>query len=160
MNLKQKTFLVVAVSIAVLLTIYVAFSNYYVQQQEKVLLDERYNTAQAIGEELTRFFTRGVNRLQTVATLPGLVYGLQSLEEPRQGKQIPAWTTLHYLFYESDVFTDVFLLDTEGKVLWSEPSNQDSLETTYPPFPQIIAKLGEPPAEVAFLTSEDRKSVV
>ena len=155
MNLKQKTFLVVAVSIGALLTIYVVFSNYYVQQQEKALLDERYNTAQAIGDELTRFFTRGVNRLQTVATLPGLVYGMQSLDEPRQGKQIPAWTTLHYLFFESDVFTDVFLLDGSGKVLWSEPPDQGSLETSYRPFRQIVAKLGEPPADVAFLIAEN-----
>ena len=155
MNLKQKTFLVVFVSIGVLLAIYLVFSNYYVHQQEKVLLDERYNTAQAIGEEITRFFTRGVNRLQTVATLPGLVYGLQTLDEPRQGKQIPAWTTLHYLFYESDVFTGVFLLDSYGKVLWTEPPDQDSLETTYPHFRQIVAKLGEPPADVAFMTADN-----
>ena len=48
MNLKQKTFFFVAMSIAALLTIYLVFSNYYVQQQERVLLDERYSTAQAV----------------------------------------------------------------------------------------------------------------
>ena len=65
-------------------------------------LDDRQSTAQAIGEEFTGFFTRGVERLKLVATLPALVYGLETLEDSREGRQIPTWTTLHYLFYESD----------------------------------------------------------
>src|SRR6266700_3747805 len=102
MNLKQKTFFFVAVSITALLAVYLIFSNYYVRQRERQLADERNATAQAIAEEFSGFFKRGLDRLQTVATLPGLVYGLQTIEQSREGRQIPAWTTLHYLFYESD----------------------------------------------------------
>jgi signal transduction histidine kinase len=132
MNLKQKTFTVVAAIVAGLLGIYVLFSNYYVRQQEKALLDERKATAENITQDFTEFMSRGVERLQTVAALPGLVYGLQNLEETQQGKQIPAWTTLHYLFYETDVFTDgVFLLDNKGKILWSEPPDRDLIETEF-----------------------------
>jgi len=94
-NLKQKTSLFVTLSTAALLAVYVVFSAYYVRAQEKVLLDERVNIARAIAQELTGLFSRGVDRLRTVASLPALVYGLETLEERREGKQIPAWTTLH-----------------------------------------------------------------
>jgi signal transduction histidine kinase/ActR/RegA family two-component response regulator len=154
MNLKQKTFLVVSVSVAILLAVYIAFSGIYVQREEKRLLDDRTATAKAIGEEFTSFFTRGVDRLQTVATLPALVYGLQTLAEDKEGKQIPAWTTLHYLLYKSDVFEGVSLLNNDGRILWSEPPNQDSLQTPYPDFDQIVTKLGNPRADVAFVLAD------
>jgi signal transduction histidine kinase/ActR/RegA family two-component response regulator len=153
-NLKQKTFLFVTVSIVALLVVYVGFSSYYVRTQEKLLLDERLSVAQAIAQELSGFFVRGLNRLQTVATLPGLVYYLQTLEENREGKQIPAWTTLHYLFYESDVFTSVHLINATGKVLWSEPPDQDLIETQFEKSQEIVRKLENPPADVAFVLSE------
>src|SRR5262245_25129228 len=111
LNLKQKTFFFVAVIVAALLSVFLLFSSYYVRTQEQVLLDQRNNAAQAIGEDLSQFLKRGVDRLKTVAALPGLVYGLQTLEESREGKQIPTWTTLHYLFYDSDVFTSIYLLN-------------------------------------------------
>ena len=63
MNLKQKTFLFVTVSVLALLIVYVAFSTYYVRAQEKVLLDERLGTAQSIAQELTGFFARGDGEL-------------------------------------------------------------------------------------------------
>jgi signal transduction histidine kinase/ActR/RegA family two-component response regulator len=154
-NLKQKTFFVVAVSIAVLLAVYLAFSNIYVQREEKRMLDDRLAAAQAIGEEFTRFFTRGVDRLQTVAALPALVYGLQTLAEDKAGKQIPAWTTLHYLFYQSDVFDGVTLVNGDGKILWNEPPDQDKIQTPFAHNDEIVAKLGNPPADVAFLLSEN-----
>ena len=155
MNLKQKTFLFVTVSVLALLIVYVAFSTYYVRAQEKVLLDERLGTAQSIAQELTGFFTRGVDRLQAVAALPALVYGLQTLEENKEGKQITAWTTLHYIFYESEVFTSVYLVNASGKVLWSEPPDQDVLESNFQKFGEIKAKLGEPASEAVFLLSDD-----
>jgi HAMP domain-containing protein len=153
-NLKQKTFLFVTVSIVALLVVYIGFSTYYVRAQEKVLLDERVSVAQAISQELTGFFTRGVNRLQTVAALPALVYGLRTLEERREGKQITAWTTLHYLFYESDVFTSVYLINGTGKILWSEPPDRDLIETQFEKFNEIVTKLGSTPADVAFSLAE------
>ena len=153
MNLKQKTFLFVTVSTAALVGVYIAFSGYYVRAQEKVLLDERVNTAQAIAQEFTSLFTRGVDRLQRVAALPALVYGLQTLEEKREGKQIPAWTTLHYLFYESDVFTRVYLVNATGKVLWSEPPDQDLIESKFQQFDEIVKQLESVPADVVFSLS-------
>jgi len=159
MSLKQKTFLFVTVSIGALLIVYVAFSVYYVRAQEKVLLDERVNTAHAIAQEFTGFFSRGVDRLQRVAALPGLVYGLQTLEEKREGKQIANWTTLHYLFYESDVFSSIYLLNASGKILWSEPSDQDLIETRFHRFDEILRSLGRAPSDVGFLLSETRSGV-
>jgi hypothetical protein len=158
-NLKQKTFLFVLVSMSALLAVYVVLSSYYVSSQKKALLTERTRTAQRIGEELTEFFTRGLNRLKTVTALPGLVYGLQTLTESNEGKQIPAWTTLHYLFYESDVFREVYLINGEGKVLWSEPPDQDLIESSFDGFDRIVSKLGTPPAEVAFLLSHKTSGI-
>lgn len=154
MNLKQKTFLFVTLSIAALLVVFIAFSSYYVHAQEKVLLDERNGAAQAIAQELTDFFTRGVNRLQTVVTLPALVYGLQTFEENREGKQIPAWTTLHYLFYESDVFRNVYLINGTGKVLWNEPPNQEELGSKFHHFDELVAKLQRTKSDVGFVLAE------
>ena len=154
MNLKQKTFLFVTLSIVALLAVYIGFSSYYVRTQEKILLNERTGNAQALAQEFTEFFARGVERLQTVATLPGLVYGLQTLEEQREGKQISVWPTLHYLFYESDVFDNVFLINGKGTVLWSEPPAQELLETRFEKFDEILKQVGKAPTEPAFLASQ------
>jgi len=158
-NLKQKTFLFVAVSIVALLVVYIGFSSFYVRTQEKVLLGERTALAQAIAQEFTDFFERGVNRLQTVATLPALVYGLQTLEEKREGKHIPAWISLHYLLYESDVFPSVYLINPAGRILWSEPPNQDLIETQYEPFADITRTLGKAPTDVGFVVSKTPSGV-
>src|SRR5262245_8581862 len=154
MNLKQKTSLFVALSIVALLVVYVGFSSYYVRAQETVLLDERTNAARAIAQEFTEFFSRGVERLQTVANLPGLVYSLETIDENREGKQIPAWGTLHYLFYESDVFDSVYLVNANGKVLWSEPPALDLIDTHFEKFDEIVKKIGRTPTDVRFITSQ------
>jgi signal transduction histidine kinase/ActR/RegA family two-component response regulator len=153
-NLKQKTILFVSISIVALLAVYIGFSIYYVRTQEQVLLDERTNAAQAIAQEFTEFFTRGVDRLKLVANLPGLVYGLQTLEAQREGKQIPTWTTLHYIFYESDVFNSVYLLNGSGKVLWSEPPDLDLLDTQFEKFAEIVKKVGNAPQDVGFVVTQ------
>src|SRR5262249_21343991 len=116
--------------------------------------DDRVNTARAMAQELTGLFTRGVDRLQTVAALPALVYGLETLEEKREGKQIPAWTTLHYLFYQSDVFTSVYLVNAAGKILWSEPPDQDLIETKFERFDDITNRLRSAAADVDFSLSD------
>jgi signal transduction histidine kinase/ActR/RegA family two-component response regulator len=153
-NLKQKTFLFVSISLVALVAVYIGFSSYYVRAQEKVLLDERATVAQAIAQEFTEFFSRGVARLQTGASLPALVYGLPTQEEKKVGKQIPAWTTLHYLFYESDVFTNVYLINKTGKILWSEPPDRDLIETQFEKFDDIVKKLDSGSSDAAFLLSE------
>ncbi len=155
MNLKQKTFFFVGISVAALLVVYIVFSNYYIRQQEKQFFADRLGTAQAVADEFSGFFNRGIQRLQTVAALPGLVYGLETIEEDREGKQIPAWTTLHYLFYESDVFTGgVFLINDRGTILWTEPPKSDALGADFREYERITAKLSDPSAEVAFLISD------
>ncbi len=153
MSLRQKTFFFVALSVAALIAVYALFSHYYVQQRERQLADERNSAAAAIAEDFSGFFKRGIDRLQTVAALPGLVYGLQTLEESREGLQIPAWTTLHYLFYQSDIFSDVYLLNGTGKVLWCEPPNQDLIETVFPTYEEIAQKLRNPSEDFAFVVA-------
>ncbi len=151
MNLRQKTFFFVALMITGLVFVYALFTVYYVREQESQLLSERLELAESVSEEFTGLFTRGVDRLQMIAELPGLVYGLQTLDEDREGRQIPAWTTLHYLFFQSDVFTDgVYLLDERGRVLWSEPPDVNALETVFPVFSQLQTKLEDPAVEVGF----------
>jgi len=152
MNLKQKTFFFVALMIAGLVCVYALFSVYYVREQESRFLSERLTLADSVGAEFTGLFTRGVDRLRTVAELPGLVYGLQTLEENREGRQIPAWTTLHYLFFQSEVFTDgVYLLDGRGRVLWSEPPDVAAIGTVFPVYEQIRSRLNDPATEAAFI---------
>src|SRR5207344_3152174 len=51
MNLKQRTFFFVALSVAGLLVIYLGFSNYYVHQQERQFLDGRLETARTVARE-------------------------------------------------------------------------------------------------------------
>jgi signal transduction histidine kinase/ActR/RegA family two-component response regulator len=159
LNLKQKTFLFVAMSVVALLAVYIGFSSYYVRAQERALLDERTTSAQATAQEFTEFFTRGVERLETVATLPGLVYGLQTLDETREGKQLPAWPTLHYLFYQSDVFDSVYLVNANGKVLWSEPPSQELIETHFDKFDEIIKKTGKAPTDVSFIVTDGQSGL-
>jgi hypothetical protein len=157
-NLKQKTVLFVAVSIVALLGVYIGFSTYYVRTQERVLIAERTGLAQAIAQEFTDFFQRGVDRLQMVASLPALVYGLETLEEKREGKQISAWTTLHYLFYESDVFTGVYLVSESGKILWSEPPDHELIDTPFESF-EDVRELGDVQTEVGFVLSESQSGL-
>jgi signal transduction histidine kinase/CheY-like chemotaxis protein len=143
-NLKQKTVLFVTLIVAALLFIYVVFSNYYVRQQENQFFASRLSTVALISQEFGEFFSRGSDRLIMIAELPGLVYSLQTLDESRQGKQIPAWTTLHYLVYESDVFSNgIFLVSKEGKVLWNDPPDVSLLNTPYPAFSEIAWTRGQ-----------------
>jgi signal transduction histidine kinase len=147
MNLSQKARLFVAVSVAALLLIYFVFSNYYFREQETKLRDERVETVTVIAEEFNEFFARGVDRLTMMASLPALVYGLQELETNREGRQIPAWTTLHYLVYEHDVFTNgIFLVNDAGKIVWSEPTDVDLLDTDFPDFKTILNDAGASPS--------------
>jgi signal transduction histidine kinase/CheY-like chemotaxis protein len=152
MNLRQKTFFFVALMITGLVCVYAFFSIYYFREQESQFLSDRLSSAESVGEEFRGLFNRGADRLRTIAELPGLVYGLQTLEENREGRQIPAWTTLHYLFFQSDVFTDgVYLLDERGRVLWSEPPDVAAIETVFPMFQQLHARLDDPATGIGFV---------
>jgi signal transduction histidine kinase len=74
------------------------------------------------------------------AWLPGMLHGLRTIQETKGEGYIPAWTTLHYLFFKSAVFTGgVFLLDHTGKVLWTEPPGLPWLEQALTDYPPIAA---------------------
>jgi hypothetical protein len=78
--------------------------------------------ARMLAAEIDTHVAAGRERLATVARLPGLVYGLGTIREARGEGHIPPWTTLHYLFFKSPVFSGgAFLLDRGGTVLWAEP---------------------------------------
>ena len=105
-----------------LAAIYGAFSVYLVRREVSRANDRFLQTARLVAAELDAYVASGAQRLQTVARLPGLAYGLQTIQEAGGGGYIPPWTTLHYLFFKSPLFTGgVFLLDRVGKVLWTEP---------------------------------------
>lgn len=163
MHLKQKTIFFVALIVASLLLVYVIFSNYYLLEQQSRLLDGRVNTVRTMSHEFREFFARGVARLDLIATLPGLVYGLQTLDENREGRQISAWTTLHYLVYEHDVFPTVFLVDPQGRVLWSEPPDVDLLETTYHGYEQVThesSQVADSDARFAYWQGEHEPEIL
>jgi signal transduction histidine kinase/ActR/RegA family two-component response regulator len=150
MNLKQRTFFFVAVSVAGMLIVYGMFSNYYVRAQEKQFFDDRRDAAQTIAQEFGEFFDRGISRIQMISQLPAMAYGLHALEADKEGNQIPAWTTLHYLTYQSDVFTGgVYLLNQDGRILWSEPPDVAILDAPYAPYSQIVQGF-KADSEVAF----------
>ncbi len=102
--------------------VYGAFSV-YLYRRELAEAHERFQqTARIVAAELDAYVASGEQRLETVTRLPGLTYGLQTIQEAGRDGYIPPWTTLHYLFFKSPVFTGgVFLLDRVGKVLWTEP---------------------------------------
>jgi len=157
MNLKQRTFFFVTLCVAGLLVIYLGFSNYHVHQQEKQFLDERLETTRTVAREFDEFFSRGFSRLDMMSQLPGLAYGLHTLEADREGKQIPAWTTLHYLSYQSDVFTDgIYLLNKEGQILWSEPPDVGQLEARYEPYVSILKAMKGDNSEAVMTTWKKR----
>jgi signal transduction histidine kinase len=104
--------------------VYGAFSAYVLQQEISEAHERFQQTARIVAAQFDAYIASGAERLQMVARLPGLAYGLQTIQEASGEGYIPPWTTLHYLFFKSPVFSGgVFLLDRAGKVLWTEPPN-------------------------------------
>ena len=132
MNLKQRALAILALNVVGLLTLYGIFSRFYIFEHEQRLRTEKIQAVESISEGFEGFFARGIEKLNSIGELPGLRYGLQSLATVPQGVQAPFWTTLHYLFFQSDIFTSgVALVDIQGRVLWSEPPDTDLLGTLY-----------------------------
>ncbi len=124
--------------------VYSAFSVSLVRREAVRARDRLQLTASLVGAELDAYLEAGRQRLATVAGLPGLTYGLSAIQEASSEGRIPPWTTLHYLFFKSPVFTGgALLLDRNGKVLWSEPPGRS----------WIGRKLGDDPT-----VAEARKS--
>ena len=105
-----------------LVGVYSGFTLYLVRLEVAQAHERFQQTAQIVAAELDAYIESGRQRLVTVTKLPGLAYGLESIQEAKGEGYIPPWTTLHYLFFRIPVFTaGVFLLDRTGKVLWTEP---------------------------------------
>ena len=102
--------------------VYGAFTVYLLRRETSEAHERMQQTARIVAAELDAYVAAGAERLQTVTRLPGLAYGLQTIQEATGEGYIPPWTTLHYLFFKSPAFGGgVFLLDRAGKVLWTEP---------------------------------------
>src|SRR6185436_10272216 len=102
--------------------VYFALTFYLLEDARSAMRGRLQQTASMVTAEMDAHIQGGRERLRTVAHLPGLVYGLGALGETEGEGPIAPWTTLHYLFFRSPVFTaGVFLVDTSGTVLWTEP---------------------------------------
>src|SRR5512139_2575332 len=121
-SIRVKSLMLAVGYLLALSAVYGAFTFYLLQREVAEARDRFHQTARIVAAELDAYVASGAKRLQMVTQLPGLEYGLQTMQEARGDGYIPPWTTLHYLFFKSPVFTGgVFLLDRAGKVLWTEP---------------------------------------
>jgi signal transduction histidine kinase len=121
-SLTAKSVALLVAYAAVLAAVYGVFTTLLVRGETSATHDRLEQTARLVAAEIDAQVAAGKERLATVASLPGLVHGLQRMREAGAEGYIPPWTTLHYLFFKSPVFTGgVFLLDRSGTVLWTEP---------------------------------------
>jgi signal transduction histidine kinase len=121
-SLTAKSVALLAAYAAVLAAVYGVFTTLLVRGETGAAHDRLEQTARLVAAEIDAQVAAGTERLATVAALPGLVHGLQRLRDAGAEGYIPPWTTLHYLFFKSPLFTGgVFLLDRTGTVLWTEP---------------------------------------
>jgi signal transduction histidine kinase len=121
-SMRAKTIGLFVGYVVVLCVVYGAFTLHVLRRELAVGHDRVEQTARMVAADIDAVLESGRQRLAMVGTLPGLVYGLQAIQEQRAGGPIAPWTTLHYLFFRSPVFNaGVFLTDANGTVLWTEP---------------------------------------
>jgi signal transduction histidine kinase len=121
-SIRVKSVMLALGYLLVLSVVYGAFTVHLLQREISQAHDRLRQTARIVAAEIDGALGAGGQRLETVSRLPGLAYGLQTIQETPRDGYIPPWTTLHYLFFKSTVFTGgVFLLDRAGTVLWTEP---------------------------------------
>lgn len=121
-SIKTKSLLLFAGYVLAIIAVYLAFTVYLLRRETTAAHGRLQQTASILAAELESLMQVGRQRLADVASLPGLVYGLQTIGEGKGEGHIAPWTTLHYLFFESSLFTGgVFLVDRTGTVLWTEP---------------------------------------
>ena len=138
MNLKQKSFLFVAVSVTLLVAAFVGVSQYYLDVLADGHLRDRRQAAELAAKNLDEFFARATAKIDVIAQLPLLLNGLRSVTTGHAGLDPATFDTLHYLTYKSDLFTQgVYLVSTDGKIIWSEPRDQDIVNSPYAPFARI-----------------------
>jgi signal transduction histidine kinase len=139
-SIRTKTVALVVGYVLALCAVYGTFTVSLVRREVARSQDRLQQTARLVAAELDAYLESGRQRLATVSRLPGLTYGLRTIEEASGEGRIPPWTSLHYLFFKSPVFTGgAFLVDRTGKVLWTEPPGQPWLGDTLTSDPVIAA---------------------
>lgn len=124
-SIRSKSVGLAVLYIVALGAVYGGFTYSLVRSETRRAQDRLRQTAGLTAIEVDAYISSGRQRLATVSRLPGLTYGLRSMADAPNNARIPPWTSLHYLFFKSEVFTGgVFLLDQTGKVLWAEPPGQ------------------------------------
>jgi signal transduction histidine kinase len=130
-SIRTKSIAVALGYLLALIALYTAFTWSLLQRESGLAHDRLRQTAALVGAELDTHLESGRQRLALVSALPGMTYGLRTMHEGGAQGRIPPWTTLHYLFFKSPVFTGgTLLLDRDGKVLWTEPPGQSWLGTS------------------------------
>jgi signal transduction histidine kinase len=126
-SIRVKSVMLAVGYLVALSVVYGAFTLYLYQRELDQTHDRLQQTARIVAAELDAYVATGGHRLETVSRLPGLAYGLQTIQDAKRDGFIPPWTTLHYLFFKTPPFTGgVLLLDRSGKVLWTEPPDLPS----------------------------------
>ncbi len=137
--------------------VYVAFTIYLLRRETAAVHERLQQTARMLSTEVDAHLQAGQQHLLTVARLPGLVYGLRTFGEAKGTGPIAPWTTLHYLFFKSAVFTGgVFLVDPTGVVLWTEPPGRTALGTDLRQSSLNAAILGAATGNVSGALGPDR----
>jgi signal transduction histidine kinase len=156
-SIKAKSVALVVIYVLALGGVYGAFTLYLVHREATQAHDRFQQTARMVAAELDAYIESGQQRLAAVARLPGMAYGLRTIQETIGKGYIPPWTTLHYLFFQSPVFTGgVFLLDRTGKVLWTEPPGLPWLGQTLADYPPIAAMYQKGQSLISTGYSSDR----
>ena len=120
--------------------VYAGFSLFLVDRDAARANERLEQTARLVAAEIDAYVESGRQRLATVTRLPGMTYGLGTIQEASGEGRIPPWTTLHYLFFKSPIFTGgVCLLDRSGKVLWTEPPGQGWMGKSLADYPAVAA---------------------
>ena len=139
-SIRTKTLILVAGYLVALCGVYAAFTVSLVRREVARTQERLQQTADLVATELDAYLDAGRQRLATISKLPGMAYGLRTIQEASGEGRIPPWTTLHYLFFKSPVFTGgVFLLDRGGKVLWTEPPGRPWIGDTLASQPTVAA---------------------
>jgi signal transduction histidine kinase len=148
-SIKTKSLLLFAGYVAALCAVYLTFSVYLLRRETAVAHDRLQQSARMLASEVDTYIEAGRKRLATVARLPGLVYGLPTIGESMGQGHIAPWTTLHYLFFKSAVFTGgVFLVDSNGQVIWTEPPGMPLLGQSFAAAPAVAETLRDGGAHV------------
>ena len=130
-SIRAKSVMLAVGYLLALSAVYGAFTVSLLRREIAEAHDRFQQTAGIVAAEIDAYVESGAQRLQMVTRLPGMAYGLQAIQEAGGDGYIPPWTTLHYLFFKSPLFTGgVFLLGRGGKVLWTEPPGLPRLGET------------------------------